>query len=52
MEYSLMLTPNEVSYLLRVLNQRPYEEVAGLIPKIIQQTQTQQKQQDESSDAG
>ena len=43
MEYSLTLTVNEVSYLLGVLNQRPYAEVEALIPKIIQQTKTQQE---------
>ena len=43
MEYSLTLTANEVSYLLGVLNQRPYAEVEVLIPKIIQQTKTQQE---------
>ena len=43
MEYSLTLTVNELNYLLGVLNQRPYAEVEALIPKIIQQTKTQQE---------
>ena len=43
MEYLLRLAANEVSYLLTVLNQRPYAEVEALIPKIIQQTKTQQE---------
>lgn len=38
MEYSLTLTANEVSYLLRILNAQPYAEVVELVPKIIQQT--------------
>ena len=49
MEYSLTLTANEVSYLLEVLNQRPFKEVAGLIPKIIEQTQVQQPPKQEAT---
>ncbi len=38
----ITLTAAEVSYLIEVLNGRPYAEVAALIPKIVQQVQEQQ----------
>jgi hypothetical protein len=47
---SVELTPQELGYILTVLSERPYKEVAGFIMKLSQQAQAaaQPVEQEES----
>lgn len=42
---NIQLTPEETQFVLNTLAEKPYQQVAGLISKIVQQVQNEQAAQ-------
>lgn len=46
-EFTLVLEPGEVDYIYNVLATRPYQEVAPVMAKIVQQVEEQRSKESE-----